>query len=174
MPEALKPKRHFRDSTRGRVTITAAFVVLVCIVVSAGLVVKTALDRARNPSCLWPLRIHGEATAVQAGLVRCYLQALAHQDSAKLMALASDDPPVHITEADLRYSRDARAGEAAAAFVHTDDEGYVDVTIAFANGVIEKPGIVYNGNSIAPCNCWRMDIGTFGARSAKATASPPS
>jgi hypothetical protein len=43
--------------------------------------------------------------------VRCYLRALAHRDTAGLLAVAPTTPPDHITEADLTHSADARSGE---------------------------------------------------------------
>jgi hypothetical protein len=175
-PEPLKSKPRLLRAMRGRVAVMAMFIVLAVMAVSAGLVVWTTHDRVRIPSCSWPLRIHGGASADQAGLVRCYLQALARRDSAGLMAVAANDPPVHITKADLRYSPDARAGEATANFVPTDDSGYVVVTIIFANGARERTGIIYisnGGGTIDSCDCWRMHIGTFNGPWARATYSPP-
>src|SRR5579859_1316399 len=57
-----------------------------------------------TPVCSWPLQVRGSASPAQAGLVRCYLRALAGRDTAGLMAVAADIPPVRITAADLAYS----------------------------------------------------------------------
>src|SRR6266567_3387714 len=72
-----------------------------------------------TPSCSWPLRVLGEATSEQAGLVRCYLQALADGDTVGLNALASNDPPDRIAKGDLTHSADARAGLATATFTRS-------------------------------------------------------
>ncbi len=175
IPESLKHQLRLRHAMHGRAAIVVVFIALAVMVVSAS-VVWIARDWARTPSCSWPLRIHGVASADQAGLVRCYMQALAHRDSVGLMAVAANDPPVHIAKADLRYSPDARTGEATANFMPTDDNGYVVVTITFANGVRERTGIIYmsnGGGTVGSCDCWRMHIGTFNDHWATVTYSPP-
>lgn len=43
---------------------------------------------ASVPSCSWPLRVRGAATSEQAGLIRCYLRALASHDAGGLLAVA--------------------------------------------------------------------------------------
>lgn len=148
-----------------------ALLALAGVIISVTLVVWTVSNRALTPSCSWPLRIHGEVSAEQSGLVRCYLRALAHRDSAGLVAVAVDDPPVHITKADLHYSPDARSGEATATFTATNDTGYFLVTIIFRNGVTERTGIMDMWNEVGSSRWdgWRMDIGTPYARWARRT-----
>jgi hypothetical protein len=62
-----------------------------------------------TPSCSWPLRVRGHATSEQAGLIRCYLRALAHHDAAGLRAVAYNDTnrTVRITAKDFRHAADA-------------------------------------------------------------------
>ena len=86
------------------------------VVVAAGYTAWAAFPGGNSPSCSWALRIRGTATAEQAGVVRCYLRALAERDTAGLVAVADDNPPVRITATDLAHSADARAGLATATF----------------------------------------------------------
>jgi hypothetical protein len=71
------------------------------------------------PSCSWPLRVRGPATSEQAGLVRCYLRALATHDRSGMLAVADSTraamPPT-ITRADFAHAADAQAGTATAMF----------------------------------------------------------
>src|SRR6516165_10112815 len=76
----------------------------------AGPAAWEAIQTWGTPTCSWPLQVRGTASPAHAGLVRCYLRALAGRDAAGLMAVAADIPPVRITSADLAYSADARAG----------------------------------------------------------------
>lgn len=113
-----------------------------------------------TPSCSWPLQVSGKATSAQAGLVRCYLQALAKRDSTGLSALAVKYQGVHITKDDLIHSSDSRAGPATATFrPNPSDSTDVAVTIRYADGAMEQTGltnmIAFGGHS-----AWRMDIGT--------------
>jgi len=74
--------------------------------------------RARQRAVMFgPVRIQGKPTPVQARLVRCYVWALAHRDTAALLAVAPATPPVRITKADLTHSADARSGRATATFL---------------------------------------------------------
>jgi hypothetical protein len=100
------------------------------------------------------------ASPAQAGLVRCYLRALAGRDTAGLLAVADDIPPVRITSADLTYSADARAGLATAAFTpNPEDTAFVFVTITYASGVQENASIM-NMVAMGGPSGWRMNIGT--------------
>jgi len=119
-----------------------------------------AIQTWGTPTCSWPLAVRGPADPAQTGLVRCYLRALAGRDTAGLLAVAADIPPVRITRADLTYSADARAGLATATYTPSpvDDPDY-EVTITYADGVTENASMM---NMIAmggPAG-WRMIIGT--------------
>jgi hypothetical protein len=126
----------------------------------AGQAVWRAIQTAGTPTCSWPLRAHGTASPAQAGLVRCYLRALANHDASGLMTVAADIPPVRITNADLSYSADARAGLATAIFTPNPvDDSFCDVTITYANGRRENMGIM-NMIAMGGSSGWRLTIGT--------------
>ena len=104
--------------------------------------------------------MRGTASPAQAGLVRCYLRALASRDTGGLMSVAADIPPVRITSADLRYSADARAGLATAVVTLSPvDSTGASVTITYANGVRENTGMM-NMIAMGGPSGWRMVIGT--------------
>lgn len=113
-----------------------------------------------TPSCAWPLRIHGEASSEQAGLLRCYLQALAEHDEAGLYAVAAKTPRVRITAADFKYSTDARAGMVTATLMPSPvDPTGVLVVIKFGDGLVEKAGMI-NEIAMGGPSTWRMAVGT--------------
>lgn len=120
-----------------------------------------AFESRNTPSCSWPLRIHGKPTAAQAGLVRCYLRALARRDTAGLLAVATNIPPVRITKADLAHSADGRAGTATATFLPASvDPTFVPLTIAYADGASDQLGIL-NMIAMGGPSVWRIaGIGT--------------
>jgi hypothetical protein len=153
-------------------------VVALVIIVSgvwAGHAVWDSLHGRFTPSCSWPLRIQGTATAEQAGLVRCYLRALAMNDASSLSAVAANIPVVRITKADFAYSADARAGLATATFTPSPvDDTFVLLTINYADGISERTGIE-NMIAMGGSNSWRMPIGTQvspGPSVPAATAAP--
>src|SRR5215813_8314878 len=99
----------------------------VCVLAGAGVLwaghsAWAAFENRGTPSCSWPMRTHGKPTREQAGLVRCYLRALAKRDTAGLLAVATSIPPVRITNADLTHSRDAGAGLATVTFLPADTD----------------------------------------------------
>jgi hypothetical protein len=113
-----------------------------------------------TPSCSWSLGIRGKPTPEQAGLVRCYLRALAHRDTAALLAVAANIPPVRITKADLTHSADARSGRATVTFLPaTVDTFWVPVIITYADGAMDRLG-VQNMIEMGGQSVWRMSIGT--------------
>jgi hypothetical protein len=135
-----------------------------------------AFQNRSTPSCSWPLRIRGKPTAAQAGLVRCYLRALAGHDTGGLLAVADNMPPVRITPADFAHSADARSGLATATFLPADvDVAWVPLTITYADGAQDRLGL-QNLIAMGGPSVWRMPIGTdVNPRSggpAPATAAP--
>jgi hypothetical protein len=119
-----------------------------------------AIQTWGTPTCSWPLQVRGTASPAQAGLVRCYLRALASGDTAGLTAVAADIPPVRITSANLRYSADARAGLATAAFTpDPEDTTSAFVIITYADGVRENASVM-NMVAMGGPSGWRMNIGT--------------
>lgn len=139
----------------------AACVALAAVgAVWAGHAAWAAFTGQGTPSCSWPLRVRGEPAAEQAGLVRCYLKALAHRDTAGLLAIADNHPPVRITKADLRHSADARAGLATAIFTaNTSDPENGVVGIVYADGAHDWLG-VQNMISFGGPSAWRLVVGT--------------
>ena len=143
-----------------------------CVIVAAGALwaghaAWAAFKSRSTPSCSWPLRIRGKPTAAQAGLVRCYLRALAERDRAGLLAVAENIPPVRITHGDLAHSADARGGVAMATFLPaTTDIAYVPLIIRYADGAVDRLGIE-NMAAMGGPSTWRMTIGT------EASPGPP-
>jgi hypothetical protein len=106
--------------------------------------------------CSWPLRVAGHATAAQAGLVRCYLRAVAEHDLAALQGLVN--PTYRVTKAQLTQTADARAGRASATITpNSDNTGIATVRIDYADGAACQFGIeIVNPQS---AGSWRIDIG---------------
>ncbi|HEY2261384.1 MAG TPA: hypothetical protein VGI96_02025 [Streptosporangiaceae bacterium] len=147
---------HLRRRPARAAVILAAGVGLVW----AGQAAWEVIQTWGTPTCSWPVQVRGTASPAQAGLVRCYLRALASRDTAGLMTVATDIPPVRITRADLRYSADARAGLATAVFTPSPvDTTGVSVTITYADGVRENAGMM-NMVAMGGPSGWRMVIGT--------------
>lgn len=124
---------------------------------------------AAAPSCSWPLRVRGHATSAQAGLIRCYLRALAHHDAGGLRALAyTTAGPVRITPADFRHAADARTGTASARFTLLQMDEILAVRIVFADHATETVGMAQQATTGLP-GPWRLEIGTVMQR----TGGPP-
>lgn len=113
------------------------------------------------PSCSWPLRARGPVTREQAGLVRCYLRALAASDMSGMLAVAdTSEGPLRITGAAFAHAADARSGTASATFRPNDtDSAYIDVSVAFADGA--HADVSMELANPASAHSWRMDIGTY-------------
>jgi hypothetical protein len=138
----------------------AAILVAGAGLVWAGHAAWDAIETWGTPTCSWPLQVRGSASPAQSGLVRCYLRALASRDTAGLMTVAADIPPVRITSADLRYSADARAGLATATVTPSPvDTTEASVTITYADGVRQNTGMM-NMIAMGGPSGWRMNIGT--------------
>jgi len=157
------------------VTITVLTVVAVFGAVWIGHTAWAAFKSQSTPSCSWPLRVHGEPTAAQEGLVRCYLRALAGRDTAGLLAVADNMPPVRITPADFAHSADARSGLATATFTpNPSDSTNALLAITYADGARDWLGI-QNLIAAGGPSTWRMTIGTGvnpASGPAPATAAP--
>jgi len=117
---------------------------------------------AYTPACSWPLHVRRPMTSAQAGLIRCYLRALAHHDAAGLQAVAYNDTnrPVRITAKDFRYAADARSGVATATHGPAGEQAYAyAVTIVFADHARETVAMGPVNPSVD--NSWRLGIGTL-------------
>jgi hypothetical protein len=130
------------------------------------------------PSCSWPLRVRGPATGEQAGLIRCYLRALATHDQGGMLAVTdTSDAPVRITGADFAHAADARSGTATATFTpNQDDTADFEVTVVFADRARQL--LEMHAANPSSVHSWRLDIGTSivspGAPSPPPTAASPS
>jgi hypothetical protein len=125
-----------------------------------GYAAVAASESHGTPSCAWPLRLQGHQSAGQAGLVRCYLRALAGRDTGALASVADYDLRVRITSADLAHSADARGGLATATFTPNPvDSTSASVTITYADGVQDTLGLL-NMIAMGGTPSWRMVIGT--------------
>jgi len=106
------------------------------------------------------LRIHGNETGGQDGLVRCYLQALANRDAVAMRAVATSLPATKITSIDFRHSGDARTGTATAIFgQNPSDSTDAWAVIHFADGAVEDLGLI-NEMSMGGNDVWRITIGS--------------
>lgn len=88
--------------------VRTVWAVVAVVAVAGGGYAWAAHDN--SPSCSWPMRVRGDASGAQAGVVRCYLQALARRRIAGLYRIAVYIPKDHITAAALNHSADARSG----------------------------------------------------------------
>jgi len=103
------------------------------------------------------MRVHGTGTADEAGVVRCYLEDLAHRNTAGLAAI-SDSPTTRITASDLTFAADARAGLATADLApSTISVSIVGITITYANGAKES-AVLVNMQAMGGPSTWRMDL----------------
>jgi hypothetical protein len=142
------------------VTMAVLAVVAVFGAVWLGHTAWAAFKNRSTPSCSWPLRIRGKPTAAQAGLVRCYLRALAGHDTGGLLAVADNMPRVRITPADFAHSADARSGLATATFIpNPSDPTNALLTIAYTDGAKDRLGL-QNLIAMGGPSTWRMTIGT--------------
>lgn len=115
------------------------------------------------PNCEWPLVVLGKASGAQVGLIRCYLQGLAHRSLNELAPLTSvvPDVPVTLTRADLRHAGDAASGTASAAFdINSSDPFDASVTIRFANGAHDTVSMDARNVMEPASRSWRLNIGS--------------
>lgn len=155
-----------RPARRRRAVIVTAVFGGALVLAGGGFVVAAAVlpdGPTSVPSCSWPLRIRGPATGEQAGLVRCYLRALATHDQSGMLEVAdttSASAPPAITSADFAHAADARTGTATATFRPNDvDSAYVDVTVTFADGT--RADVAMELANPASAHSWRLEIGTY-------------
>src|SRR5437879_8004856 len=114
-------------------------------------------DPGAVPACSWPLRVVGHATAAQAGLIRCYLRAVAGHNLTALQGLVN--PTYRVTKAQFTHVADARAGRASATITPNDiDTGIATVQIDYADGVVSHFAIEIVNPDTA--GSWRIVIGS--------------
>ncbi|TDU02661.1 hypothetical protein EDD99_1062 [Streptomyces sp. 846.5] len=127
--------------------------------------VQDALDGpdASEPSCSWSANING-ASADQAGLIRCYLRAVARHSDSELRAVVpsmDDNGPTGFSAPDFAHSHDAAAGPATVTVVANDsDSADATVTISYADGARDLLEI--HGANPTSSHSWRFfTIGTY-------------
>jgi hypothetical protein len=135
--------------------------------------IQPGLPPTSTPYCSWPLHVDGRANREQAGLIRCYVRALAHHDPGGLLTLAyTVNGPVRITAKDFKHAADARTGIATATFVPGENDYAYAVTIVFADHVRETIAIA-PGNP-GNLHAWRLEIGTLAAHKFGPPSTKPS
>jgi hypothetical protein len=92
---------------------------------------------ATAPSCSWPVHVE-HANSVQSGLIRCYLQAIAHHSTSELRSVVpsvSNGGPTGFGSAAFAHSADARSGTATVTvFGDSIDGAEATVAIHYADG----------------------------------------
>ena len=91
---------------------------------------------AASRSCSWPADIH-EGDPDQAGLIRCYLRAVAHHSESELRAVVpsrDNGGPAGFSTADFSHTHDANSGIPTATVVGNDsDSADATVVIRYAD-----------------------------------------
>ncbi len=122
----------------------------------------TSFTPTSVPSCSWPVRITGKLSREQAGLVRCYLRALARHSYPAMNDVAYRTYPggIKITPADFTHAADARSGVATARPVSDNlvDPAAFPVIITFADGVRES--VWMSLANPASGHSWRLEVAT--------------
>jgi hypothetical protein len=126
--------------------VTAAAVVAVPLITASVYVVPRWRSYFSNvdtsyptsvPSCKWPLQIFDKPTHDEAGLMRCYVSAVARRDlpalSKVFTGVRNTLPTMHAS--DVRQSADALSGTASAHFIENGvTSTLLHVTLRYADG----------------------------------------
>ncbi|MET8407016.1 hypothetical protein ABZV34_02685 [Streptomyces sp. NPDC005195] len=118
---------------------------------------------AGAPSCSWPVHLE-KANPDQAGLIRCYLRAIAHHSTSELRTAVrarDDDGPTGFSAADFAHTQDVTSGTAKVTVVDNDvDSADATVAIRYADGVRQELDIhLANPSSTDSWRFW--DVGTY-------------
>lgn len=152
---------------RGRAAALTV-VVLVLVAVLAAFAWRRIRDAAAGPdasapSCSWPAHIE-QANSDQAGLIRCYLRAVADHNASEMREVvraADDNGPTGFSATDFAHTADARSGTATVTVAGNDsDSADATVSIRYANGARDEHEIhLANPTS---SHSWRFwDIGSY-------------
>lgn len=91
---------------------------------------------APGPSCSWPADIR-QGNPDQAGLIRCYLRAVAHHSESELRAVVpsrDNGGPTGFSTADFTHTHDVNSGTPLATVVANDsDSADATVVIRYAD-----------------------------------------
>lgn len=114
------------------------------------------------PSCSWPAHIE-HANSVQDGLIRCYLQAIAHRSPSELQSVVrspSDGGPTGFGSAAFTHSVDARSGTATVTVIgNYSDSADATVAIHYADGAHANLEIhIANPTSADSWRFWNVGI----------------
>lgn len=150
-----------------RRSAAAAVAVLVLTLTSAALAWPKIQDfmngpDASAPSCSWPADIQ-RANPTQTGVIRCYLRAIAHHNTAELRSVVrarNDNGPIGFSSADFAHTTDARSGTASAIVTgNSNDDADADVAIRYADGVSDNLEIhTANPTSAQSWRFWNIGI----------------
>ncbi len=151
------------------VVVSAAVVVVVAFLVAGK--IRSDSDTAPR-ACAWNANI-SNADRYQAGLIRCYLRAVAqHSDSGLRSVTRSTDNggPTGFTDADFAHAADASSGPATVTVTANDsDSAEATVTIRYANGGHDKQEIALADPNSS--HSWRFwNVGSYPAN----RGTPPS
>ncbi|MGV9563045.1 hypothetical protein [Streptomyces sp. NPDC003480] len=118
---------------------------------------------AAAPSCSWPVHLE-KANSDQAGLIRCYLRAIAHHSTSELRIVVrarNDNGPTGFSAADFAHTHDVNSGTATATVVGNDvDSADATVMIRYADGVRQELELhLANPSSTDSWRFW--DVGTY-------------
>jgi hypothetical protein len=130
-----------RRSRRPRSSATATAVIVLCLALAVFAWHKVqdifSEPAASAPSCSWPVQVE-HANSAQNGLIRCYLQAIAHRSPSELRSVvrsASDGGPSGFGAAAFAHAADARSGTATVTVIgNSSDAADATVVIRYADG----------------------------------------
>jgi hypothetical protein len=158
----------------GRTAVTIAVLVAGLAVAAFAAHRELAGPDASAPSCSRPAHIQ-HANAVQDGLIRCYLQAVADQSSSEMRAVVparGNGGPTDLGPEAFAHAADARSGEATATVTGNDvDDADATVAIRYADGASDELDI-HIANP-ASARSWRFsNVGLFPSGPPPAQVSP--
>ncbi|MFC1432456.1 hypothetical protein ACEZDB_17540 [Streptacidiphilus sp. N1-3] len=150
----------WRRNRRWLVAAVATAVLLLCALWARGVFRDSD---ASAPSCSWSAARIEKADADQAGLIRCYLRAVAQHSDGQLRAVvrSGSDGPSGFSPADFAHTRDANSGSATVTVTGNDsDSADADVAIRYADGVRQQLEI--HLADPASLHSWRFwNVGTY-------------
>ena len=145
--------------------VLVVIVALLAVVVGRKVLHAAAGPDASAPSCSWSAHID-YANSDQAGLIRCYLSALAHHSSSEMRSVVpatGNNGPTGFSASDFVHGADARSGSATVTVAGSDvDSADASLSIRFADRAREEHEIhlADPGSS----RSWRfVDVGTYPA-----------
>jgi hypothetical protein len=149
---------------RGRLTAVAVAVVVLGLAAAA--FARSIAWREPDKSavsCSWPAQIQG-ADSAQAGLIRCYLQAIADRSTTELQSVVptpGNGGPIGFGSAEFAHAADARSGTATVT-VTGDSVDDADATVAIRYADQAHDNLEIHIADPASARSWRFwNIGTY-------------